>query len=373
MRILCNRKELLAGVELVLRACGKMPKLQHIKFVAADRKLVLSATDLEFGVKMTVGVLDVVQDGAMTVNGKDVRGILKGLTDEDVYLRTDADGLTIAGEVASFHLPVGDADDFPDVPEFKAEEYHEIGAEKLREVVEMTTFAAAKESTKFAMTGVRMEWNGKLVGVATDSKRLAVMDAETTKVGTPKDSEGLVPVKAAEAVRAACKLVGDDGVVRVAVGWRMNADTKAEETVETWFAVGNVVVYSRLVEGRYPPWREVFPKRNMTEVELPVAGLLAGLKSVSMACDDESRRVVFGFGGGRLTLTAQSPTRGKSETAMAVGYDGEPMSINFDPAHVVQMCQKMDKKDVVTFGMTEANRPGVFGKGKFKYLVMPLS
>jgi len=66
------------------------------------------------------------------------------------------------------------------------------------------------------------------------------------------------------------------------------------------------------VEGRYPQYRDVFPKKKAVKIPVPVAPYLTAVKQAAIMMDDETRRVAFAFAKGNLTLQAQGKATGRS-------------------------------------------------------------
>src|SRR5207253_10955745 len=95
--------------------------------------------------------------------------------------------------------------------------------------------------------------------------------------------------------------------------------------------------YSRLVEGRFPPYRDAFPKKAVVKVPLPVPTFLAAVRQAKIMTDDDSKRVTFAFAKGKLTLEARGATTGRSKVEMPLEYDAKPISINFDPKFLTDM------------------------------------
>ena len=80
---------------------------------------------------------------------------------------------------------------------------------------------------------------------------------------------------------------------------------------------GRAVVYSRLVEGRYPKWRDVFPRRDgMTKIDLTVGPFYAAVRQAMIVTSEERRGVDFVFGGGKIVLAG--PRRGVGRVARRV-------------------------------------------------------
>src|SRR5262249_40942911 len=158
-----------------------------------------------------------------------------------------------------------------------------------------TLFAAADESARYSMTGVLWELEGDTaVLVATDGRRLAKTTAKAAAHGghSTKGQTSVVPSKTMGLLER--NLVDDEELVRVSV--RPN---------EVLFRTERAMIYSRLVEGRYPPYREVLPKKKASEVTLAVAPFLAATRQAAIMTDEESKRVEFLFGKKKLTLKAQ--------------------------------------------------------------------
>src|SRR5688572_32737906 len=65
------------------------------------------------------------------------------------------------------------------------------------------------------------------------------------------------------------------------------------------------MIYSRLVEGRFPNYKQVLPSKHTTRVPLTVGPFMAAVRQAAIMTDDESKRVRFHFAKGKLTLRAQ--------------------------------------------------------------------
>ena len=165
-----------------------------------------------------------------------------------------------------FKLPSEDPNEFPAIVDFGESKYHEVPARLLRELIHRTVFATDPESTRYALGGVLLEMGEQtIVAVGTDGRRLAKMEGPAISVGDHEnsDSTSIVPTKAMQLIERA--ISPDDAEIRVAA--RANDILiKTERTL----------IYSRLVEGRFPKWQEVVPKRDgAVRLELPVGALHA--------------------------------------------------------------------------------------------------
>src|SRR5262249_38953137 len=149
---------------------------------------------------------------------------------------------------------------------------------------------AAKESTKFAMTGVQIEvTENAYCAVATDSKRLLMVEGpcvdanEFPELPTITDapnggSSALVPAKTwASTFAAAAKLTRKAAKAKPALG---NVATVIGKDVVTFGATdleATAAEQTRQLDGRFPPYREIFPKAAAKMKVIVDAKMLAEL------------------------------------------------------------------------------------------------
>src|SRR5262245_48304429 len=202
MKLDCEREALLQDCQLAAAATSVKdvkPILRHIKASANGDRCTLMATDLELGIRLDVRSPVVVKAGAAIWPASKLLSILRESTDERLIVEANSERVMVTGERTEFEMPSEDPQNFPDFPATIDNKYHELTAGSLRTMICPTLFAAAKESTRYAMTGVLWELEGPVARlVATDSKRLALIQGEANQVGghETKGGQHLVPTKA---------------------------------------------------------------------------------------------------------------------------------------------------------------------------------
>ena len=113
------------------------------------------------------------------------------------------------------------------------------------------------------------------------------------------------------------------------------------------------MIYSRLVEGRFPKWRDVFPKRReAVQIELAVGPLYAALRQAAIVANDESRGIDFafvrGFAGAQRFHGGNRTSRGSE---MPVGYAGPTLTVSLDHRFVADFLKVLDPEKTFTFDM----------------------
>jgi DNA polymerase-3 subunit beta len=143
---------------------------------------------------------------------------------------------------------------------------------------------------------------------------------------------------------------------------------------EALFKTERAMIYSRLVEGRYPAYREVFPKKQTVKVPLVAGPFLAAVRQSAIMTDEESKRVVFNFAKKKLKLQARGAEAGRSKVELPLDYDGKGLEINFDPRFLVEMLRVLEPDTALTLELVDGTSPALFRSGdNYSYVVMPLS
>ncbi|MBX9579186.1 MAG: DNA polymerase III subunit beta [Gemmataceae bacterium] len=373
MKVTCRRDGLLTACQLVSAAVAARttkPVLSNVKATAEGDGLTLVAFDTEVGIRYDLRGIEVGRDGSAILPIAQLTQILRESTDDDLSLDSTDDGTKVKCGTSRFEMPGYPVEEFPDFPGFDdGGKYHEVSAGVLRAMIRRTAFAAdKKDSTRFALSGVLWEADGKTARlVATDSKRLAVCEGPAALFGPPEATKGshLVPAKAIGLLER--NLTDDGELVRVAL--RPN---------EALFQTDRATIYTRLVEGRYPPYRDIIGQTRKgagVKVPLPVGPFLSRVRQAAIMTDDESKRVDMGFEPGRVTMQARGAETGSSEVELPLPeYDGPEVKIAFDPQYLVEFLRAVEDEPTVTLEMTDGSRPALFRCGDtYQYLVMPLA
>lgn len=365
----CQRDGLLAACQLVGAAvAARTPKaiLTNIKAIAEADRLTLVATDLEVGIRYELAGVRVEEPGEAILPQARLTSILRESPDAELAIDADDRRCKVMTTASEYEMPSEDPSAFPDVPAFGDAKYHELTAGVLRSMIRRTSFAAAKQDTKYAITGILWEVEDKekrIRLVATDTRRLALAIGAATATA-PVETKGqshLVPVKAMGLLERT--LHDDSELVKVCL--RPN---------DVLFQTEKATIVSRLLEGRYPPYRDIIPKKAVAKIPLPVEGFLSAVRQAAIMTDEESKRVAFQFAPGKLTLQAQGAATGKSKVEMPLDYSGNPVSINFDPNFLIDMLKVLDGSEVVQLDLVDPQKPALFRAGDdYLYLVMPLT
>jgi DNA polymerase-3 subunit beta len=347
-------------------APSRSPKeiLQNIKLDAGKSGSFLTATDTEVGVRLAVPNVTVESTGKAVLPISRLNMILRESSDETLDLELDDSKILVNGSNSRFELQAQNPDEFPDVNQFDHKDYYEIEAKVLKDLIRRTLFATDNESSRYALGGVLLEVDGEtIVAVGTDGRRLAKMEGPLSIVGKPTSAgQTIVPSRSMQLIER--MLPDDDTKIKLAA---QSNDLMLEEP--------GGVFYSRLVEGRYPPWRDVIPKREQTNrIEIPVGPIHSAIRQAAIVASDESRGIDFLFNEGTLVLSSSTAEVGQTRIEMPVPYDGEELTITLDHRFVGDFLKVLgpDKSFILDLENGEA-AAYCETEDKYGYVIMPLS
>jgi DNA polymerase-3 subunit beta len=368
MKVTCNREQFLWAFQTAaMVAPARSPKeiLKNIKLDVLEGGATLMATDMEVGIRIAVEGLEVQATGKVVLPVTRFGSILRESTDERLRLETTPQGVHVQGERADFKLPVQNPDEFPEVASFEEQKYHRVAARLFRELIRRTVFATDTESSRYALGGVLLEMDDqRIVAVGTDGRRLAKMEGPAESVGGHQTGETMtiVPTRSMKLIERALT----DAEAEVLVAARPN-----DILVKT----PQATIYSRLVEGRFPKWRDVFPVRqNAIRIDMTVGPMYSALRQAAIVADEESRGIDFEFGAGKLVLAGSTAEVGQSRVELPIPYDGQVIAATLDHRFVADFLQVLDAEKTLTLEIENDESAALFGTDDgYGYVVMPLA
>ena len=323
---------------------------------------MLTATDTELGLTMTLADVSVEAEGTLLLPGRLLGDVVRSLPSGEVSLalRSEQRDVELTAGGARFHLRTLPVEDFPRLPELSAEAV-KLPAAPLAETIDRVARAASRDEVRPILTGVLVQVEGTtLTMVATDSYRLSVKHTELEQA-LPETIGANVP---ARALRELARIVAQESPDEVSISLTRN---------QAVFQAGAVVLFSRLIEGQFPSWRQLIPESFEHEVRLPREELVEVARRVSQLAQ-RNAPLRFAFAEGELTIAAETPEVGDASESLPAPYSGEPLEIAFNPQFLIEGLESVDG-DELAIKLSSPLRPGLLqpvGREDFSYLVMPI-
>ncbi|NOY41031.1 MAG: DNA polymerase III subunit beta [Planctomycetes bacterium] len=368
MKISCDREQLMQAFQTVASvAPSRSPKpiLQNVKLEVTEQGVTISATDLEVGIRHQVTGVDVQTPGVALLSVARFGPILRESSDETLHIESDGQSTTIRGERSQFRLQAEDSAEFPTVTGFNESSYLEVPARLLRELIHRTVFATDNESSRYALGGVKLEFDeGKMIAIGTDGRRLAKMEGpiSTTGEGVDGSQMTIVPTRAMQLIERAIDPC--DAEVKIAVKGNEFLVHSARATIS-----------ARLLEGRFPDWRKVFPESSGgLSLDLAVGATHAAVRQAAIVTSEESRGIDFTFADGMLVLSSKAADVGQARVELPIGYDGEELTVTLDPRFVMEFLKVLDADKTFHVEVQNAESAAVCSTDDgYGYVIMPLA
>jgi DNA polymerase-3 subunit beta len=201
----------------------------------------------------------------------------------------------------------------------------------------------------------------ELFFVATDSFRLAEKKIKAKK--SPEISSLLIPVKnISEITRVLDAVKGDVDV--------------ALSKNQISFKYPGVYLTSRVVDGVFPDYKQIIPKKHTTSVTLLKQDLMNALKIATIFSDKFNKLAIsIDVKEKKLKLTTKNADIGENTNMLDAVIEGESIEINFNYKYIVDCFHSVDS-DSIVLEFNGLNRPLVIkgvNDSSFLYLVMPIN
>ncbi|MBF0296450.1 MAG: DNA polymerase III subunit beta [Magnetococcales bacterium] len=342
--------KVLTRIQSVVERRNTMPILGNALLEVAEGELIVSATDLEVSVR-TLTPVEMVAPGALSVGARILFDVVKELPAKAIRLRADGERLLLTCDRARFDLAGLPADQFPTLPQPDGEFRVSLPQPILLEMLDKTHFAMSFDETRYVLNGVFLQLTaaeiegepGRARMVATDTHRMAMME-KPLDGPLPEDREAIIPRKTVYEIR---KLLEEDELTpELILGPTYLQLVKPE-----------LVLISKVVQGRFPDWRRVVPTANTVRLTTAREALHQVVKRISALSHEKSLGVRLQIEGQRMLINSTNPEQEMAEEEMAVAFDGEkPVTVGFNARYLREILVAMTG-DSVQFAFKDDESP----------------
>ncbi len=368
MELKIKKEELLKGTgraQAISEKRSSMQILSNLMLDASGPGLDVIATDLEIGFRGSLEA-EIITPGRVCLPAKTFHSIVRELSSEEIYLREEENQrVFIKGGRAKYHLAGLPADEYPSLPQHEEISLVKIEVGQIQEMLAKTIYSMASEEGRYNLAGVyleKLEEEGKLRMVSTDGHRLSLVDREVSGLDELDLEKGaIIPRKG---VLEMSRLLEESDEARFGV--------KGSAAV---LVAGQSTLMMRLLEARYPDYRQVIPQDAEGIVfTAKRLDLLEALRRMTILTTDKYRGVKISIEPDSLTIILQNPELGEARESVEAGYSGDSFEIGFNSIYINDALKAM-RSEEVTFAMVESNRPVKLsgpGDEEFLAVIMPM-
>ena len=362
MNISCSKEKLNEAAVKVFSAVSKkttIPAQEGILLTAENNTLTLCGYDLEIGITTVIDV-SLKEAGSVVIPAKIFVDIVRSLNSEQINIYSDAKNkCLISGGISEFTVSGLSANEFPELPKFKAENSFKIGANELTDLIKKTMFAIAVVDYRPVYTGSKfiIEKN-KATVVSIDNFRLAKAE---TAVSSENEFSFILPGKA---IHEVLKIFNDK-----------EADVLISlEKSHIMFESEGVVLTSRLLAGEFINFSSVIPQKNCSFININTRELIEATELVSLIINDKQLSPLrLDFADGLLKISCFTST-GKSYHETACEMTGEDILIGINYKYLLDALKAADT-ETIKISMTNSNTALLITPPEgedFLYIISPM-
>lgn len=250
------------------------------------------------------------------------------------------------------------AEDFPFPPQTEGKRFV-LKKGFLEKNLPLILFAVAKDESRPILTGVNfLSREDGLYLVATDGFRLSLLKEKKT--------EDIPPLIISSTVLSE--------ILRLLPEKEEVGAVYSEKEKTVLFTIGKSRIYSRIIEGDFPPFEKVIPADYKTRAVVEKDEFLRNVKLASVFARDLSNIIILEIKKDGLSIRPRGSQEEGTVASQEAEIEGEEQKIAFNYKFVLDFLNNIKGKKII-FQMTEPNAPGLFKAEKqedYLHIIMPV-
>ena len=331
MKFICTQENLNKALNVVGKIINKnstLPILNNVLLKTEKGRLKLSSTNLEIGINYLIGG-KVESEGEITIPTKLFHNFVSNLPAGNVEIKLREDVLSVKCNGYKTNIKGLDAKEYPLTPKIDVKPIFKINSFILKKALSQVIPAISSSESRIEITGVFMDLSNLdkniVTLVSTDSYRLAESFINIDKDSVNKDYKDILG-------NAISIIIPKDTIVELV----RNLDDQ-EDDVEViisegqiLFNFGNANIISRLIEGKYPDYKQIIPNDFKTIINIDKNEIIKATKITSLFSDISNNSIELKLmaGSKNLEITSETNNLGSNNTKIAVQIEGDNKDIN---------------------------------------------
>ena len=334
-----------------------------IYMTTKNGQVELQGNDFELGIRLTIDG-DIKEPGTLVVGSRYFQELIRKLPGDtiELYKPEDGNSLTITSGSSEFNLVTLHPDDFSLVEQIHDQDYVNIDSFAMKELIDLTNYAAATDEDRPVFTGALLEIKeNEVTMVATDTHRMAVKKITIDEPATTP-MRAIIPTKTLAEVS---RLLPTDNPAMINIIWNRT---------QIVFNFESIYIISRLIEGTYPEYEKVIPSQFDSSAVIDLREFAGAVDRVSLLAKDISYNVIrYDWAESNVTLSTQNTEIGMAKEDVAVEFKGTPFTISFNGRYISDILRHSTGDNIHLF--LKQNGPVVIRQDNnpnYTYVVTPV-
>jgi len=371
MKILILKEKLKEGISIVERVAQKslsLPILSNVLIRGEKNLISLAATNLEIGIRWWA-LAKSEKEGEIAVPARLLLSFINFLPDGPLELETEGLFLKVKSGKYKSRIKGFNPDEFPILPQISQEESISLDGLAFCQALSQVFDIASPSLTRTEISGVFFQFQKEQIKiVATDSFRLGEKKI-FFKSPLAKEYSFILPHLTA---REVVNIFGENkGEIKI----YFSPNQALFESMLPEAKRPQVHLISRLVEGEFPDYQAIIPKKFETQAVFSRNEFLNQIKSASLFSGkiNEVRLNILPQAE-KIEISSQNQEFGEYQSILSGKVKGKSFSVSFNHRFLIEGLLKIKTPEVI-FELTSEEEPAVLkpaGTEDFLYVVMPI-
>ncbi len=367
MNIIILKEKLKEALDVVSRATGEnthLPILKNILLSAEDGKISFTGTNLEIAATYTI-TSKVIEKGSVAIPAYLFLNLISNIQNDRIQLSGKENSVEIKTDSYQATIKGSASEEFPIIPKLKQKNQRiELNGAILKNALEQTIIATQFSDLRPELNSILFQFSlDSLRLAATDSFRLAEKTIPASQLKTKIETERriLLPLKTAQEL------------VRV-IREKEDVFISFDEN-QILFETGPVQLISRLIEGTFPDYHAVIPKKFSAEITIDREELLRALKLTGVLGNRVSEIHIRILPEKKaIEILSEDVALGENKYLIPAKIKGSAKELYFNWRYVADGLKVFSGEEIF-FGLNEDNKPALIRNimdASYFYIVMPV-
>ncbi|MDI6602495.1 MAG: DNA polymerase III subunit beta [Patescibacteria group bacterium] len=371
MKITILKEKLKEGINIVERITQKsltLPILNNVLLKGEKTFISLTTTNLEIGLRWW-SLAKIEKEGEIAIPAHLFATLIGFLPNGPIELETDGLFLNIRAKEYKSRIKGFNPEDFPLLPQVSREEKINLNSQVFCQALSQVFDIASSSLARPEISGIFFHFQKEQIRiVATDSFRLGEKKI-FSQLSLAKEYSFILPQLTAREI--------------------INVFSEKEGELRIYFSPNQVLfesmlsetnhpqihLISRLIEGDFPDYQAIIPKKYETQVILSKNEFLNQIKSASLFSGKVNEvKLNISTQKEKVEIFSQNPDLGEYKGALPGKIKGKVLSISFNHRFLIDGLLKIKSPEVI-FELTSEEGPAVLkpvGQEDYLYVVMPI-
>ena len=342
MEIIVSRDVLLKSLgnaHGVIEKKTTLPILSNILIEAKDSKIKITATDLDIIYSENLASQEIKQEGSTTTSASILYDILRKLEPNSKVelLLKNENKLSLVSGNSKFNLLCIPSENFPLSEEDFKKNPFEVVSQDFLKLLNKSKISISNDETRHYLNGIylhKMNLQNKsfLSGVATDSHRLS---SSSLEINSSTEFEPIILPKKT-IFQLISLLEKSSNTIKIS-----NNKSKIK------FEIGNGLLISKVIDGRFPDYEKVIPKSNNKVLQLKLSDFKNSIERVTTVSLDRKEGLKMAITKNSLQLSVNSPNSGEGVENINAQFNSENMNISFNSRYLIDIASQIESETIV--------------------------